>query len=114
MSTNDPNNTVILINDNRIIQITKMESAVFSSQLEEMTVHGRLLKITGPALDYPPGCSKVLNMYCVEVPDDNQKSSQTIVKFNASEIKTKMVLLKIFEISNDSQEWYVVPLIHSL
>ena len=109
LTEKNPDNTVLWKN-NTLVQIVKLESSVPNPLEKDIRIYGNVLKIMKSALEYPSD-SKDFDMYQVEVPTQNNK---TEIEFSVSEIKTKMVLLKIFELNTGPQEWYVVPLLHTL
>ena len=59
-----------------------------------------------------PCDSSYLDIYKVQ-PVEKTHEEELRIEFVASDIKCKMVLLKIFELQGDTRQWYVVPLLRS-
>ena len=89
-----------------------MNSLFENPTADQINIYGKILRIIDAALHYPTKSSSNLDMYKVEVPTN--KNREDSIKCVSSDVKCKMVLLKIFELPNDEQDCYVVPLLHTM
>lgn len=110
ITSKNPDNVVILKNKT-IVQVDKMDSLYLNPSEEDINIHGNILKIMKPALEYPSS-SADLDMFQMEIPD--MKENLEKITFKICDIKSKMVLLKIFELESDLQEWYAILLLHKI
>ena len=99
------NNTVLLKNG-MIINIEKMfTSSLTDNNANEIRLIGKTWKILQSAFNYPTDSSS-LSIFKVEQTCEEQ------VEYCLSEVKSKILLLKIYELSHDNPNIYAVPFLH--
>lgn len=107
LKTKNPNNFVLLKNKS-IIEISSIysKSSQLPSDSSKICIKGRELDTIQAAYTYPTN-SELFNMYEVK---QNEKNKEQ--EFVLSDVKCKMVLLKVFEFENDEKTEIAVPLLH--
>lgn len=105
ITTKPPNNAVLLDNNN-IVLISSITCSDMSDAVNNLNFKGKKVTVIGPALDYPSD-STILNIFKVLI----NKSAVT-VEDKFSNIKSKLILLNIFELPGEVGESYAIPILH--
>lgn len=75
---------------------------------QDILVSGKQMVIKQQAFQYPLDSSFLFNMF--ELQPGN--GPFTMCAFTLNDILCKMMIIKVYELENEPQEWYAVPLLH--
>lgn len=106
LSVKKPNN-IVLLKNGKIIKIERIICEQTDAE-KEYFIEGTEFSKISPAFLYPEGAFKELNMFSIQLANNNVKKEI----FPISEIKSKIVFLNIYDLPGEDEKLYSVPLLH--